>query len=192
MRIGDLNHRSTSDDAAPQTIPVITSIPHEQYRPPYVYNDIGLLELSRKIEVTQYARPACLFTEPHVLPFIELIATGWGRTGINEAASADLLEVSLEQFNTEECAMTYKPSQQLPMGINGDSQICAGSKQEQKDTCKGDSGGPLQMALDGVPCMHSIVGVTSFGRGCGNIGVPGVYSRVSHFIDWIEERAFNY
>lgn len=189
VRIGDLNHKTSTDEAAPQTIPVTDAIPHEQYRAPYVYNDIGLLELAHNIQLSQFARPACLYTESNVLPLVPLIATGWGRTQVNGPSSEDLLEVTLEQFSTGDCGQTYKPSKQLPVGVNGDSQICAGSRFEKKDTCKGDSGGPLQIKEQ---CISTIVGVTSFGRGCGNIGVPGVYTRVSHFIDWIEDRAFVY
>lgn len=98
------------------------------------------------------------------------------------------MEVTLEQFSTDQCGQTYKASKQLPSGVNGDSQVCAGSRNEKKDTCRGDSGGPLQIRHEHNVNMYSVVGVTSFGRGCGNIGVPGVYTRVSHFVDWIEEK----
>lgn len=191
VRVGDLNHESTADDAAPQQIPVARSIAHEQYRNPYVYNDIGLLQLMRNIKVTEYARPACLYTEHNLLSTIPVIATGWGRTDVVGPTSKDLLEVTLEQFSTGQCRKVYAPSRQLPSGVSGDSQICAGSMHEKKDTCKGDSGGPLQVKHETAPCMFSIVGVTSFGKGCGIVGVPGVYTRVSNYIDWIEERAFS-
>ena len=48
---------------------------------------------------------------------------------------------------------------------------------------QGDSGGPLVCYQDGV---WTQVGVTSFGRGCGLPRKPGVYSRVSQFVDWIK------
>lgn len=34
--------------------------------------------------------------------------------------------------------------------------------------------------------MYTIVGVTSFGKSCGTIGVPGVYTRIYAYNDWIE------
>ena len=51
-----------------------------------------------------------------------------------------------------------------------------------EDSCQGDSGGPL--LKDGVQ-----VGIVSYGKGCGERGIPGVYSRVSYAADWIKETA---
>lgn len=51
---------------------------------------------------------------------------------------------------------------------------------------QGDSGGPLQLYHPHQSCMYEIIGVTSFGKGCGNINTPGVYTRVYHYLDWIE------
>ena len=52
-----------------------------------------------------------------------------------------------------------------------------------KSIFQGDSGGPLTHA-DG-----HLVGITSFGssRGC-ETGSPDVFTRVSHFKDWILEK----
>lgn len=57
---------------------------------------------------------------------------------------------------------------------------------------QGDSGGPIQikMPLDTNGNMHWILGVTSFGIKCGRKNRPGVYTRVSSFIDWIEENVW--
>lgn len=35
--------------------------------------------------------------------------------------------------------------------------------------------------------MHVIVGITSFGLGCARKNTPGIYTKISHFIDWIEK-----
>lgn len=69
----------------------------------------------------------------------------------------------------------------------GSSQICAGG-QRGKDSCRGDSGGPLmsvERAADGTG-KWTAVGIVSFGPSpCGMEGWPGVYTRVSSFSDWI-------
>ena len=51
-------------------------------------------------------------------------------------------------------------------------------------SCKGDSGGPLQIADPDNEGRRTLVGVVSGGAGCGQ-GVPGWYSKVSFHIDWI-------
>jgi len=48
---------------------------------------------------------------------------------------------------------------------------------------QGDSGGPLVVQEGGI---HILVGVVSSGIGCGSKAFPGVYSRVSAYIDWIK------
>jgi secreted trypsin-like serine protease len=67
------------------------------------------------------------------------------------------------------------------------SQMCAKSKGAiLMDTCQGDSGGPLQIKLLGQSeLIPFLVEVTSLGIGCA-IGSPGVYTRISSYIDWIE------
>jgi len=51
------------------------------------------------------------------------------------------------------------------------------------DTCQGDSGGAL-MAF--VHNRWVLAGLTSSGYGCAEAGYPGVYTRVSSFISFID------
>merc|ERR1719273_2715048 len=51
------------------------------------------------------------------------------------------------------------------------------------DTCQGDSGGPMAVKENG---RFVVIGVTSYGRGCGATGEAGVYVRVSYHHDWIQ------
>ena len=52
------------------------------------------------------------------------------------------------------------------------------------DTCQGDSGGPL-VCQNSSSSPFVVEGITSFGFGCANYGYPGVYTRVSSYVDWI-------
>ena len=56
-----------------------------------------------------------------------------------------------------------------------------------KDACQGDSGGPLVTKATGVDAGYSLIGVVSFGIGCGKPGLYGIYAEFSKFLGWVEE-----
>jgi secreted trypsin-like serine protease len=59
--------------------------------------------------------------------------------------------------------------------------ICAGTVKGGRDSCYGDSGGPL-LTSTGVQ-----VGIVSNGYGCGAPSIPAVYTDVRPFVkNWIE------
>lgn len=164
---------------------------HPSYRSPQQYHDVGLVELAKGVRFNQYARPACLNSQTNI-PEKRALASGWGLTEFFGDSSEQLLKVTLDLFRFSDCRPKYETSSKLSNGIMDDQQLCAGSYDAIKDSCQGDSGGPLQV-YHSVHCMYKVIGVTSFGKACGiGIGLPGVYARVSNYIDWIEGTAFRY
>lgn len=80
--------------------------------------------------------------------------------------------------NIDECIKIYRFSASLTK-----NQICAGGD-EGRDTCGGDSGGIIAMPNDRGRWMG--VGIVSYGpTACGSKGVPGIYTRINKYMDWI-------
>ena len=65
-----------------------------------------------------------------------------------------------------------------------DSMICAGGS--DKDACQGDSGGPLVCPDENGQLYIS--GIVSWGIGCATEGIPGIYTNVQKYVDWIQEK----
>jgi secreted trypsin-like serine protease len=101
-------------------------------------------------------------------------------------APRKLHEVDIEVIDPKECKAVYE-SLQVPDFVVGDTEICATGPNGGKDSCFGDSGGPLIVADKGNDKGYTQVGIVSWGPQCGNPLFPGVYTRVSSFSDWIEK-----
>jgi secreted trypsin-like serine protease len=94
------------------------------------------------------------------------------------AGSALLLETAVETVAQTRCKGRYTNA------AIGTGQICAGLEEGGKDSCQGDSGGPLIMT-DAHGCPWQ-VGIVSWGEGCAERNAYGVYTRISHYADWIQ------
>ncbi|XP_063917040.1 serine protease persephone-like [Zophobas morio] len=150
---------------------------HKQYKWQEKFNDIALVELEKKVAFGDNIRPACLYTKNDDPK--KLVVTGWGAVGLGAERSSILQKASLHPVPLQECNSTYHTRTQKHIIRD---QICATSN--KSDTCQGDSGGPLQ--IQSMASISTVVGITSYGIGCGS-NYPGVYTRVSGYLDWIEK-----
>uniref|UniRef100_A0A2A4KAM6 Peptidase S1 domain-containing protein n=1 Tax=Heliothis virescens TaxID=7102 RepID=A0A2A4KAM6_HELVI len=158
---------------------------HPEYKPPSKYHDIALLETENEIAFGRDLLPACLNIDDEDTSTGE--AAGWGRLGYRQALADTLQVVFLSAFDEAECSSLYPPHRLLERGYDHQKQMCFGTHQGKPiDTCEGDSGGPLQYNKDMYRCLFHIIGVTSYGRDCGILGSAGMYTRVSHYVPWIE------
>lgn len=173
---------------APQDLGIEKVIVHPNYeaRSSKRFDDIGLLRLDRDAQFNDFVKPICLpfdDTAPDRYAGEELVATGWGRTETMKASNVKL-QVWLPVVSNADCGRIY---QQKRISI-GDGQLCAGGV-VGKDSCAGDSGGPLMStgisSRDGRK-RYFVAGIVSFGpESCGAKDWPGVYTRVSRYTDWI-------
>lgn len=77
----------------------------------------------------------------------------------------------------EKCGEMYES---VTDKFKSDSMMCAGG--EDRDACQGDSGGPLRCVVDG---KSYLAGLVSWGIGCATEGVPGGYTNVANYHEWI-------
>lgn len=172
-------------DRSSQAIGVEKAIVHENYRetPEAVYNDIAVLKLKRAgdscANETQFVKTACLPDAP--LPDgTECTISGWGATEESDYGSNHLLNAKVLLISQGKCSESKIYGNTLDSGM-----LCAGHLQGGVDSCQGDSGGPLTCQQNSTSVVYGLV---SWGDQCGRKNKPGVYTRVTHYLDWIKSK----
>ncbi|MBI1293768.1 trypsin-like serine protease [bacterium] len=175
-------YRRGSNDGSEQQRNISQVVPHPNYRSGQGWdNDIALLRLSTPAQLNQFVQPVLLTLSPTHDSLVEAgdpsTVTGWGTTSEGGSTSSTLLEVEVPVVSNRTCNSAY--------GNITDNMLCAGFTQGGKDACQGDSGGPLVVPNGNGGWL--LAGVVSFGRGCARPNFPGVYARVSRYVDWINQ-----
>ncbi|XP_063382528.1 uncharacterized protein LOC134668950 [Cydia fagiglandana] len=160
---------------------------HPTYYAGTLDNDLAILKLEQPVDWTKYPHisPACLPDKYTDYAGQRCWTTGWGKDafGDNGKYQNILKEVDVPILSHGVCQNQLR---QTRLGYNYELNhgfLCAGGE-EGKDACKGDGGGPLVCEHGGT---WQLVGVVSWGIGCGQPGVPGVYVKVAHYLDWISQ-----
>jgi len=157
-------------------------IVHPQYDPsnPGTYNDIALLELAQP--ASQRVMP--LFNgDTDALVGRSTVVVGWGALAFSQFGQLPFPTV----LNQVSVPLVSRAVCNQPVSYNGiiaDTQLCAGFREGERDSCVGDSGGPLMLLHEG---QYQQVGIVSFGRGCAEPDLYGIYTRVPAYLTWINE-----
>ena len=134
-------------------------------------------------------RPACLPDKYKGVPIKSLrrrpAVIGWGRTGFRDPGVDHLREAYVPLVDNPTCQEKYFPT------IIDSFQICAGD--HNYDSCKGDSGGPL-LSDELGDGKWAVIGIVSYGppQCAHDDKIPGVYTRVDQYLDWIESKIKSY
>lgn len=179
IRLGAHNIQEPSENV--RDIEVSRIREHPGFQKDTFMNDIAVLRLKRPVKFDEYIRPVCLPERDDESYFGKnAVATGWGTQTFGGPYSEVLREVKLVVWNNTECDNRF--AQPITEVF-----LCAGPKKRQGDACQGDSGGPLM--VQSTSKQWILVGVISWGIKCGEPGVPGIYTRIPHFLDFIYEHA---
>lgn len=140
--------------------------------------DIALLKTAEPI--SSWAKnevvPPCLPDVFETASFQMGIVSGFGQISHDGPVSDELLATSVRIRGDKYCKTVYGDL------FDPATMICAGEIRGGRDTCQGDSGGPLVGRKNGA---YVLLGVTSFGFGCGEKYIPGVYTKVSSYTNWL-------
>ena len=165
---------------------------HESYDPSRNDNDIALLKLARAAPLPpgKFAHlPPLTRSVQQIQPGENVTVSGFGflndcrgKPGPGCTMQDQLRDVTLSAMAMDECRRVYAQNGQALT----EHQLCVGYSQGGKDSCQGDSGGPLVVKRGDIWVQF---GVVSWGAGCAQPGLPGVYTNVAAYVDWIIRNA---
>merc|ERR1711953_1145367 len=110
------------------------------------------------------------------------IVTGWGRLEYGGGVPNILHQVSVPVIDNDSCQDMFTTSGHKK--TIRESFLCAGYAEGKKDSCEGDSGGPLM--YQGEDGRWVLMGTVSHGIKCAYPDMPGVYMRMTFYKPWIE------
>ena len=113
--------------------------------------------------------PICLSNPNTNYTSLEAMVLGWGHNQYGGELSDILQELRMTIVPDEDCYMSMN-------NIYPGEQLCAGGE-AGKDSCQGDSGGPLQI-YNQEQYTWDLAGITSWGTGCANKDLYGVYTKI--------------
>lgn len=116
-----------------------------------------------------------------IMPGVPAVIVGWGAKNINNGEPSNYPS----RLNQAIVPIVSREVCNAPNAYDGkitDRQICAGFTNGGRDSCTGDSGGPLLLEENGI---YRQVGIISYGEGCGEPNKYGVYTFLPPYSDWI-------
>ncbi|XP_068424054.1 vitamin K-dependent protein C [Clinocottus analis] len=179
VRLGDYERQR--DEGTEATLKVVKVFKHPGYNSRTVDNDIALLRLQTPAPLSQYIVPACLPGRDMAERALHLngtftVVTGWGKEDPEDSVFSSALNViKVPLVDHGVC------SRQMSQNIS-DNVLCAGILGQRIDACQGDSGGPMVVLYRNT---WFLVGLVSWGEGCGREDKLGIYTKVSNYNEWI-------
>ncbi|KAM4604807.1 vitamin K-dependent protein C [Polymixia lowei] len=180
VRLGDYERFKL--EGTEETLSVAETFKHPNYNSRTVDNDIALLRLASPATLSQYIVPACLPGREMAERVLHLngtttVVTGWGKDDLeskNFSSALNFIKVPLVNHSVCARQMTHSIS---------DNVLCAGILGQRRDACEGDSGGPMVTLYRDT---WFLIGLVSWGEGCGKEDKLGIYTKVSNYNEWID------
>ena len=150
-------------------------IPYPYYNPTTNSGDIVLIKLKEKIQLDRFPS---IDKGLNLYDDRESWIAGWGSTSSSSGlVSNSLREAKVAIVDRDICNGYFAYNNSVTSDM-----ICAGYMSGGSDSCSGDSGGGLVTYEGGE---LSLIGITSWGRGCGERYHPGIYTSIDSYYNWI-------
>lgn len=149
-------------------------------------NDIALIKLQKRIHINDVVMPVCLpgRDERYTLKADDMgRVSGWGVTEHRKSLSLQYADLPIVDHTA--CKSVYDSIRERKLTLT-ENMICAGLPEGGKDACQGDSGGGF-VFKDSHTNAWFVGGIVSWGYHCAQAGYPGVYTKVSNYLSWIED-----
>lgn len=172
MVVGAANSRNGTDGLI---YPVANWTHHPQFNTIDIDYDIGLIFLDAAFDLSNNGLRVVELRPERPATGREATVVGWGYREEWGPNSPHLEQAHVPVVGSVQCNQIYGE------GEITERMICAGNvEQGGQDACQGDTGGPLMID-------EQLVGLVSWGRGCGRPGYPSVYTFVPGLKSWIDE-----
>ncbi|XP_009072329.1 PREDICTED: acrosin-like, partial [Acanthisitta chloris] len=154
---------------------------HPYYYPGPEFNDIALLKLDQPVRCSAYIQIRCVAdTTVRLSELQTCYVAGWGDTFEGEKKASNVLkEAKVSLIDTQVCN-----GSEWKNGILQPFHLCTGYPEGGVGTCQGDSGGPVMCKANNTDFFW-IVGVNSWGKGCGRPMQPAISTSTQYYYDWI-------
>ncbi|KAG8232593.1 hypothetical protein J437_LFUL013132 [Ladona fulva] len=156
-------------------------IVHRRYDAATFENDLALLELDSPVTYQQHIVPICMPKDGEEFTGRIATVTGWGRLRYGGGVPNVLQEVQVPVMENNVCQEMFRTAGHAKTILT--SFVCAGYANGQKDSCEGDSGGPLMTERDDGRWV--LIGTVSHGIKCAAPYLPGVYMRTTYYKPWL-------
>ncbi|KYN23317.1 Brain-specific serine protease 4 [Trachymyrmex cornetzi] len=205
-RFGQWNIGNNIQPLPIQEVKIVAIAIHPSYYNDGLFHDVAVLVLEKSITYSANVLPICLPEQGKVfLAGTRCYGLGWGSSSFGPEGQyqAELRKVNLPIINQDDCQTRLRSTKLGQYFQLHGSFICAGGE-TNKDTCRGDGGGPLVCQTATGQFFQKILnfflytkknlaaGIVSWGIGCGASNVPAVYASVSQHRQWIDQQFATY
>jgi len=181
VRVGEYSfeHDGETED---ETFNVTSMKIHKGWNPENDDNDIAILKLDGSATRSASVSPICLPSAQEQWTDTKAHVIGWGHTTwLAMKGSPILQEAEVHIWNNKDCAKNYG---ELDKSVT-EKMLCANGLTRKIDSCQGDSGGPLN-CFNIKTRRWELCGIVSFGAECASLRYPGVYTRITKYLSWID------